>query len=383
MSNNTVNVVILGAGTGGTIVANKLNKKLKKTKKPFQLTVIDPSFKHVYQPGFLFTMFKKDKTHSIVKDGKKLLPKNTNMIEEKVKKVETKDKVVITESGTKVPYDYLVIATGAKLSPEKVDWWDDSLYHYYSPEAADRLSEKIENFREGKIIIAIGEIPYKCPPAPIEGALLLDDYFKKKGIRDKVEIQYCSPLDRAFSIKTVNEVIEPIMNEKGIEVETFFNVDDVDTEEKVLYSLEGSDLDYDLLIMIPPHTGQPFLHESGIAGKSGWVPTDRETLRVQDQENMYALGDTTDIPTSKAGSTAHYEAPIIAENIYKDIIGDTNLTKYDGHVQCFFLTEFGKSLFIDFNFEHPPKPGKPSRFWWWFKLFFKPFYFRAVAKGLV
>jgi len=376
-------IVVLGAGTGGTIVTNKLWKKLKKSKKPFEITIVDKTFKHIYQPGFLFTMFNRDKTNNIVGDGTKLVPKGVNKVKAGVKKVDTKKKVIHLDNDQTLEYDYLVLATGARLAPERVDWWDDSIHHFYSPEGAEKLYNALENFTGGKILIAIGDLPYRCPPAPLEAAFLLDDWFKKKGMRDKVDLKFCSPLNRAFSIETVNTVVQPLFAKKNIELETYFNVEDVDTEEKVIYSLEGSDDDYDLLILVPPHAAQKYIVESGIAEGAGWVPTDKSTLEVKGQENMWALGDTTDIPTSKAGSTAHYEAPIVAQNIYNKIVENGKVEKYDGHVQCFFLTQFGRSLFIDFNYEHPPKPGRPNIFMWWFKQIFKPFYFKLVAKGLV
>ncbi len=376
-------IVIIGAGTAGTIAANKIYKKAKKTKIPFEITVIDPTFKHVYQPGFLFTMFKKDKTHALIKDARKLLPKKVKTIQDKVVKLDTKEQLVTTEKGGVVPYDYLVIATGASIRTDVVDWWDDTIYHFYTPPEAERLSDQIVNFKGGKIVVAIADMPFKCPPAPIEACFLLDDYFKKKKLRDKVEITYASPLNRAFSIETANEVVQPILEKRGINLMTYFNVDEVDTEEKVVYSVEGDELDYDLLIMVPPHRGQKFLEEAGLTETGGWVKTDRFTLKVEGFDNIFALGDATNIPTSKAGSTAHYEAPTLAKNLVHEMKKDGIEEKYDGHVQCFFLTSFGRSLFLDFNYQNPPRPGKPSKFWWWFKLIFKPFYFRFVATGRV
>ncbi len=376
-------IVVLGAGTGGTIVTNKLWKKLKKTKQPFELTIVDKTFKHVYQPGFLFTMFNRDKTENIMKDARKLVPKGVKKVMAGVIRIDTENKIIYLDNNETLEYDYVVLATGARIAPERVDWWDDSIHQFYTPEGAEKLYNAITEFKGGKILIAIGDLPYRCAPAPLEAAFLLDDSFRKKKKREKVDIKFCSPLNRAFSIETVNTVVQPLFEKKDIELETYFNVEDVDTEEKVIYSLEGSDDDYDLLILVPPHAAQPYIVESGIAEGAGWVPTDKQTLEVKGQENMWALGDTTDIPTSKAGSTAHYEAPIIAKNIYNKIISNGKVDKYDGHVQCFFLTEFGKSLFIDFNYEHPPKPGKPARHWWWFKQIFKPFYFNLVATGKV
>ncbi|MDH5403696.1 MAG: NAD(P)/FAD-dependent oxidoreductase, partial [Candidatus Heimdallarchaeota archaeon] len=313
------NIVIVGAGTGGVIVANQIQKKLKKLNP--NITIIDPYFRHTYQPGFLFTMFGKDETKNIVKDSRKLLNKKVHSIQDKVTNVNHKENYVVTENNGSISYDYLVLATGSKISTDAVDWWDDSIHHFYDPISAEKLNKELENFQEGNIVVSIADLPYKCPPAPIEAAMLMDSYFKERGIRDKVNITYTSPINRAFSIETTNTRVEPYLKEKNIEVLTFFNTDDVDTEEKVIYSLEGDDIDYDLLIMIPPHRGQQFLIESGISHGHGWIPTDKYTLKVDGFDNIYALGDATDIPTSKAGSTAHHQAPVIAENILAQIEG--------------------------------------------------------------
>jgi sulfide:quinone oxidoreductase len=373
-------IVIVGSGTGGTIIANRLRRKLKERA---DITIIDPSFKLIYQPGFLFTMFGKDKTENLIKDARKYLPKQVNAVEDRVTFVDTKERIVRTEKSGEFPYDYIVLASGSKLAFDSVDWWDNSIQHFYTPEGAEKLYEAIEEFDEGKIVVSIADLPYKCPPAPVEAAMLLDSYFKERKIRDKVEIAYTSPLGRAFSIETTNTRVEPYLEEKNIELHTFFNTDEVDTEEKVIYSIEDDDLDYDLLIMIPPHSGQDFLTESGIAPGRGWIPTDRFTLQVKDQERMYAMGDATDIPTSKAGSTAHHEAPVITQNIFDEIEGREPSAKYDGHVQCFFVTEFGKSMFIDFDYENPPKASPTRRIWYRFKQLFKPIYFRLVVTGRI
>jgi sulfide:quinone oxidoreductase len=374
-------IVIVGAGTGGTIVANKLAKKLGKKK--IDLTVIDPTFNHVYQPGFLFTMFGREEPENLVKDSRDLMPKWINSVQDKVSLIDTSNKSVKTESSGDYEYDYIVIASGARIATDAVEWWDDSIHHFYSNPASVKLKDALENFTEGKIVVSIADLPYKCPPAPIEACMLMDDYYRKKGLRDKVDIVYTSPLNRAFAIETTNIRVEEYLKEKDIEYLTLFNADYVDSEEKWIESLEGEDIDYDLLVMVPPHRGHQFVLDSEIAGGKGWIPTDKYTLKVEGQENMWALGDCTDIPTSKAGSTAHYQAPVIAKNIASLIKGETPKAKYDGHVQCFFLTEFGSSMFIDFNYESPPKPSPTRKIWWWFKLLFKPLYFLGVARARV
>ena len=378
MADKKANVVIIGAGTGGTIIANKL----KKIKKKINLTVIDPEFKHIYQPGYLFVLYGKEEPKNLVKDGKKLLPKWANKVQDRVVFVDTKEQVVKTQNSGDYPYDYLVIASGSRLVPDKVEWWDDTIHHFYTPEAAVKLRDALQEFQGGKIVIGVADLPYKCPPAPLESAFLIDDLYRQKKMRDKVDIIFTSPINRAFTIETVSNVVTPMLEKQGIDLRVFFNIDEVDTKEKVIYTVEGDELEYDMLILIPPHEGQQFIKDSGL-GEDGWINVNRETLQVEGYSNIYAVGDTTNLPISKAGSTAHYEAPIIVKNIKEQVNGKEPKHKYDGHVQCFFITRWGRSMFLDFNYFRPPKPGKPSRHWWWFKKIFKWFYFNFVAKGLV
>ncbi len=373
-------IIVVGAGTGGTAVANKLHKKLKSKA---EITVVDPTFKHPYQPGTLFSMFRRETQKSLIKDGRKLFPKAVNLVEDAVKLIKTEEKKVETVGGKTLDYDYIVLSAGARYAFETAEWWNESIHEFYTMDGADKLADALDDFNGGTIVVSIADIPYKCPPAPVEAAMLIDDFYKKKKMRDKVKIVYTSPLSRAFSIETTNIRVEQYLKEKNIEWLTLFNVEDVDTEERVIYSMEGDDIDYDMLIMVPPHRGHQFLIDSVIAKGHGWIPTNRETLEVEGQENMWALGDGTNIATSKAGSTAHYSAPVIAANIAALVKGQEPKGIYDGHVQCFFLTEMGKSMFIDFNYSKPPKPSPTRKIWWWFKLLFKPMYFKLVATGKV
>ncbi len=374
-------IVIIGAGTGGTIVANKLNKTIRNKA---EITVIDPEFKHIYQPGYLFQIVGRETENGLTRDGIKLLPKKAKKVKDAVERVDLENQKVYTKNGTEISYDYLIIASGSHLVPHKLEWWNDNVHQFYTPQSAHKVYEELKNMEKGTIVISIASIPYKCPPAPLEAALIIDDYLKRKKIRENFNIVFTSPINRAFSIETVNKIVQPLMEKRGIDVRTFFNVDEVDDEEKVLYSYEGDEIEYDMLIMVPPHEAQPFVQKSKIPhDQGGWIDINKETLKVKGYENVYAIGDTTNLPISKAGSTAHNQAPIIAKNILASINGSDKKYLYDGHVQCFFVTEIGKSMFIDFNYFKPPYPGKPSRKYWWFKLAFKELYYRSVAKGIV
>jgi len=230
-------------------------------------------------------------------------------------------------------------------------------------------------------------MPYKCPPAPLEVSFLMEAELRQRHLRDKSEIHFCSPIGRAFTIESVSEMATPVLEQKGIELHTFFNVETIDKERKVLQSLEGEELPYDLLILVPPHKGAKFLIESGLApAPGGWLPTDRHTLLVGGRTNVYALGDATDLPLSKAGSTAHFEAPIVAERVAAAVQGRKPQAKhanYEGNVMCFFEIGDGKGTLLRFDYEHPPKPPKPNRIWHLGKVMFNKAYWMTVPKGRV
>jgi sulfide:quinone oxidoreductase len=284
-------------------------------------------------------------------------------------------------------YDYLVIATGSRIVPELIPHFAEEAHHFYTAEAALRLRRALDGFRGGRVVVGIAGMPYKCPPAPLEVTFLIEDELRHRGLRDRTEIHFCSPIGRAFTIETVSEMATPILAEKGIELHTFFNVEAIDPERKVVTSLEGEELPYDLLVLVPPHRGAQFLIDSGLApAPGGWVPTDRHTLQVGGRPNVYALGDATDLPLSKAGSTAHFEAPVVAERIAASIEGrpvDPQAGRYEGRVVCFFEIGDGKGTLLQFDYEHPPRPPKPGRIWHLGKIVFNKAYWQTVPRGRV
>jgi len=230
-------------------------------------------------------------------------------------------------------------------------------------------------------------MPYKCPPAPLEVAFLIEAELRERGLRERTLIDFCSPIGRAFTIESVSDMATPILDAKGIELHTFFNVEMIDPKRKVIWSLEGEELPYDLLILVPPHKGQQFLIDSGLApAPGGWLPTDRHSLLVGGHQNVYALGDATDLPLSKAGSTAHFEAPVVAERVAASIEGRAPAGKhadYEGKVMCFFEIGDGKGTLLQFDYDHPPRPPKPNQLWHLGKIVFNKTYWHTVPKGRV
>ncbi|HEX2910131.1 MAG TPA: FAD/NAD(P)-binding oxidoreductase [Chloroflexia bacterium] len=377
-------IVVLGGGTGGTLVANLLAKKLKSSEA--NITVVSASNRHLYQPGWLYVPFGKQDPRALSRPVASLLRKRVNLVLGKVAGLDTEKKVVALEEGKSLPYDYLVIATGSQVAPEDVPGFSEGAHYFYTEEASFKLHAALEEFTGGRIVIGVGGLPYKCPVAPLEFTFLLDEYLTHRGIRDKTEITYTFPLNRVFSIESVAEVAQPMLEERNIKIETFFNLEEVVPEEKLVRSMEGTELNYDLLIMIPPHRGAKFLQGHPIADPQGWVKTDRATLEVKGAPDIWALGDTTDLPISKAGSTAHFEAPVIVERLASRLRGtkpEEKHAEYNGHVMCFLETGYGKASMLNFDYEHPPKVAEPNHTVHYEKMVFNKAYWYLVPTGVM
>jgi sulfide:quinone oxidoreductase len=382
-------ILILGGGVGGTLTANLLVKRLRRRidRGAVEVMVVDSTGQHVYQPGFMYIAMGGERAANLQRPERSLLDKRVTLVIGEVARVDEERQIVILTDGLELGYDQLVLATGSRLVPEAIEHFDTEAQHFYSAEAAARLRTALDRFDGGRIVIGIAGMPYKCPPAPLEVAFLIEAEMRQRGLRDRTTIDFCSPIGRAFTIETVSEMATPILERKGIELHTFFNVEAIDPERKVVLSLEGEELPYDLLILVPPHKGQQFLMDSGLApAPGGWLPTDRATLQVGGRPNVYALGDATDLPLSKAGSTAHFEAPVVTERLVAAIEGravDHPRGDYLGKVMCFFEIGDGKGTLLQFDYEHPPRPPKPNQLWHLGKIVFNKTYWHTVPKGRV
>jgi sulfide:quinone oxidoreductase len=382
-------ILIVGGGVGGTLTANLLVRRLGRRIKAgdVQVTVVDATGQHVYQPGFMYIAMGGERAERLERKERSLLDKRVQLVVGKVGRIDEAAQVVTLEDGLPLPYDYLVLASGSRIVPEAIEHFDTEAHHFYSAEAALELRHALDAFTGGRIVIGIAGMPYKCPPAPLEVAFLVESELRDRGLRGKSEIDFLSPIGRAFTIETVSDMATPILAEKGIRLNTFCNVETIDPERKVVQTLEGEDFPYDLLILVPPHRGQQFLIDSGLApAPGGWLPTDRATLQVGGRPNVFALGDATDLPLSKAGSTAHFEAPVVAERITAAVEGREPQGKhadYEGKVMCFFEVGDGKGTLLQFDYDHPPKPPKPNRLWHLGKIVFNKTYWHTVPKGRV
>ena len=394
-------VVILGGGVGGTLTANLVARKLKAriAKGEAKVTVVDLSGKHTYQPGYMYIAMGHERPERLIRSERSLLDKNVDLVVDLVQKIDVEGSRVELASGEALHYDQLVIATGSRIVPETMEGFDQEAHHFYTAAASAKLRKALDAFTGGKILIGIAGIPYKCPPAPLEVAFLIESELRERGLRDKSEIQFLSPINRAFTIESVSEMATPIFEEKGIDLQLLAGIDSIDAERKVVITDAMEEYAYDLLICIPPHKGAQVVIDSGLAPKSGWVPTDRYSLQVkksaapgtkdEDVEryrNIYALGDATDLPLSKAGSTAHFEAPVVAERVAAAVLGRKPSGKhalYSGKVMCFFEVGDGKGTILSFDYDNPPKPPKPNQLWHLGKIVFNKTYWRTVPKGRV
>jgi sulfide:quinone oxidoreductase len=373
-------IVVLGGGVGGTLVANLLSKELGRDAK---VTVVDPTGMHVYQPGYLYVALGQANGRWLSRDERTLLRTDVELVVEPAERIDPEAGEVRLSRGGTLPYDYLVIATGARLAHDQVPGLVEGSYEFYSLEGAQRLREALRSFRGGTIALGIAGIPYKCPPAPVEFVLMLEEFLRRKGVRDRSSITLLSPLNRAFTIESASKIVQPIMERRGIDLVTFFNVEAVDPAAGIVSSLEGEKLDYDLLVLVPPHRGQRVIEESGLGDASGWVPTSRTTLQHEQHDRIFAMGDATNLPISKSGSTAHFEAPVVASRIASLVKGTAPRSAYEGKVMCFLETGYGKATVLRFDYEHPPTPPQPNRAWHWAKWMFNRLYWETVPQGRI
>ncbi|MCG8531507.1 MAG: NAD(P)/FAD-dependent oxidoreductase [Desulfovibrionales bacterium] len=352
-------LLILGSGCGGTMIAAKMRKLL--SEKEWDITIIDKDPMHHYQPGWLFVPFGIYTPKDCIKPKAEFIPKGVTFVLDTITNIDPKNRVVTTKEGS-YDYDFIVIGTGARVVPEEVegmmDDWHGDIHDFYTPDGAAALMPKLHGFTKGKLILNIAETPYKCPVAPLEFLYMADDFFKKRGVRHNIELELVTPLTGAFTKSVANNILGGLCKEKDINIVPNFVLDSVDTKNKTLVDVMGEERNYDLLVSIPPNFGQQVLEDSGIGDAMCFVPTDNYTLKAEEHDNMYVIGDATNVPTSKAGSVAHFECDIICENLLAEINGGEPHHTFDGHSNCFIVTSLEKASLIDFNYETEPLPGK-------------------------
>lgn len=393
------NIVILGAGTGGALVANTLVRTLDLSE--WAITIIDRAKDHVYQPGLLFLPFRLygyERAEDICRPIADPLPKGAKFVNADITAIDTAARKVQSSGGT-FDYDWLVVALGCTGSAEDVEGLVEAgaagrAHTFYTLDGALRMQEPLEQMDSGKLVLVIADTPIKCPVAPIEFVFLADYFYRKKGRRDRIEITLVTPLTGCFTKPIATEVLSKVAEQKGINIVANFVLAKVDGEKRTISSFSGETLPYDVLTVIAPNVGPPVLTEAGLADESGFALTDPRTLKARKAENVYVIGDNTNVATSKAGSVAHFEAETLVENLLREIEGKKPLPTFDGHSNCFVETGFHKAMLLDFNYDVEPLPGKfplpaigpmtllgESHVNHWGKLMFKWAYWNLLLPG--
>jgi sulfide:quinone oxidoreductase len=363
----TKQIVILGGGTGGTMAANRLRRRFDAGEA--EIHVVDRDDRHVYQPGLLFVPFGLADVEEIVRPRRRQLRQGVVFHESGVDSVRIDRDEVRLEDGSVLPYDVLVVSTGVRLQPEETEGmtgpgWNERVFTFYDPGGAAALRGALQGFDAGRLVVNFVDMPIKCPVAPLEFAFLADWFLRERGVRERVELVFATPLDAAFTKPVASEHLAGLLARKGIELVTEFNAGEVDGVGSTLTSYDGRALEFDLLVTVPLHGGAGYVERSpGLGDALGFVPTDKRTLQAAAKPNVFALGDATDLPTSKAGSVTHFESDVLAENVVRHLAGEELDAGYDGHANCFIETGFRKALLIDFNYDVEPLPGRfPTAF---------------------
>ncbi|AWR97465.1 NAD(P)/FAD-dependent oxidoreductase [Acidianus sulfidivorans JP7] len=381
-------IIVAGGNIAGTIVSNRLVQELHEeiNKGDVEIVVLNPSDTHTYLPGQLLMAFGLETPDSLVKKEKELLDPRIKFLNgEKgtITKIDPANHAVHTADGISHSYDYLVITTGVEYTWDEIPGYRSAALSPYEFDMALKMREELEKFQGGTIVVNTARLPHRCPVAPIETTLILDDYLRKRGIRDKTKIIYTYPTQGVFGRPITNKFISKIFEERGIEVHSPFTVSSVNPTDKIIESQEGDKIKFDVLIGIPPNMGAKVIGDSGIGDKRRWLPTDKFTLRLKDHSNVYVMGDATDLPVSKAGSTADFESYTVAHNIANDIKGNMGVKHYGGDVLCYIATGTDQATYIRFSYTMNESPPPPSYIHWWGKIMYNKMYWTVTAKAVV
>ncbi|MGA2407235.1 MAG: FAD/NAD(P)-binding oxidoreductase [Bacteroidales bacterium] len=390
-------LLILGAGTAGTIMANKMRKVLPGNE--WDITIVEKEMNHYYQPGFLFIPFGYYQKKDILKPALKFLPKGVDVVNSEIEKIDASENNITLKNGTIINYDILIIATGTRISPEdtqglKGELWQKNIFDFYTIEGAESLAGFFKTWQGGNLVINVADNPIKCPIAPLEFAFLADSYFTNKGIRNKVNITYVTPLSGAFTKPKASKMLGFLLDKKNINLVSDFFIGDVDNTNQKILDFGGREVPFDCLVSIPLHTGDPVILKSDLGDEFGFVKADKNSLQSVMYNNIFVIGDAGNFPSSKAGSVAHFQADVLEKNIVNFINNKPLTASFDGHSNCYIETGFGKGVLIDFNYTTEPLPGvyplpvvgpfsllKESRLNHFGKLFFKWIYWNILLRG--
>lgn len=353
-------LLILGAGTAGTMMANKMVRSLPEG---WRVTVVDRDLDHVYQPGLLFVPFGDHDPVRLTRPRAAQLDPAVRFVAGDIEAITPTAKTVDVAGHGTLPFDLLVLATGAVLHPERTEGltgpgWREHMHEFYTLEGAKALNHRLEHWKGGRLLVNFLDLPIKCPVAPLEFAFLADAWLTEHGLRERTELVFVTPLDGAFTKPKASSHLGGLLAAKGIEVVPNVQVARVDGERRVLEAYDGRTLDFDLLVTVPLHGGIDAIGPSGLGDDLGFVRTDRHTLQALGHPDIFAIGDCTDLPASKAGAVAHFQSHVLETNLLRRIEGRPLRPDFDGHTNCFIETGHGKAMLIDFNYETEPLPGR-------------------------
>jgi sulfide:quinone oxidoreductase len=355
-------LLILGAGTAGTMVANRLRRRL--SARDWQVTVVDQDVAHLYQPGLLFVPFGDGRLQKLVKPRQRSLARGVELVVGDIDRVDPADRSVLLSDGRTLGYDYLVIASGTQPRPNQTPGmlgpeWRRTIHEFYTLDGAVALRTALDHFVHtgGRLVVHIVDMPIKCPVAPLEFTFLADAQLRALGVRDSVEITYVTPLAGAFTKPVAAAQLGSMLTDRKIALETDFMVEQIDDDTRELVSYDDRRIPFDLLVTVPLNMGADFVARSGLGDELNYVPVDKHTLRSKAYDTIFAIGDAADLPTSKAGSVAHFSADVFVDNFVELARGEPMTGSFDGHANCFVESGDDKALLIDFNYDTEPLPG--------------------------
>jgi sulfide:quinone oxidoreductase len=353
-------LLVLGGGTAGTMVVSKLRRRLDRAQ--WQITVVDQNNAHLYQPGLLFIPFGTYRPDEVVKPRRRYIPDGVDLVLGEIDRVDAATNTVALTDGRQLGYDYLVIATGSTARPDQTPGmlgpqWRKSIFDFYTLDGATALAQALKDFGGGRLVVHVVDMPIKCPVAPLEFTFLAEAYFRHRGMRDRVEIVYATPLPGAFTKPVASAHLGSMLDERKIALESDFLVERIDEEAKALVSYDEREIPFDLLVTVPLNMGADYLARSGLGDELNYVPVDKHTLLSKAHDNIFAIGDASNIPTSKAGSVAHFSVDVFVGNFCQHVAGKPMTGSFDGHANCFIESGDGKGLLIDFNYDTEPLTG--------------------------
>ena len=395
---NSKKIVILGGGVGGIVAANELRRKLDQSHR---ITIVEKEKEHSFAASFIWVMNGDRAIGQVRKPLRSLIRKGVNVVFGTVQEIDHQNKRVITNDG-ELSYDYLIVALGAELAIDSIPGLAEGAHSFYSLEEADRLNRALGEFNGGSIAIVVSSLPYKCPGAPPEAAMLIADYFKKHKTDKQVDIQIYTPESQPMPVAgpLLGNSIKMMLEEKGISYHPKHKLKSVDNKSKKIIFEEKEPVRYDMLIAIPPHKPPQLLSKSKMANDAGWVPVDRATLKTK-FEDIYAIGDVTSISIPgrwdpnipmllpKAGVFAHFHAEVVAHQIITHINGGASKNGFTGSGYCMIESGGGRAGFASGEFYAEPAPslklGNVSRIWHWGKIMFEKWWLSSfgIKKSLL